>query len=139
LEIISRPIIYARQHAWFSLHVWQEQFLHVIACASIFEFVLSGEMTFRFSIADILVRTTIEFVYTLRTVIDSPTTEDLKWLLPALVFYNLFKLAVHIWATVTIFDSSWGVVQPTLGSMKVNDSRRRRWYDVGFCVVWFCL
>lgn len=139
LERISKPIIYARQHAWFSLHVWQEQVLPVIACASIIEFILRSEMTFPFSMKDMILRTVIEFIYTLRTAVDPVTRKDLKWLLPALVIYNLIKPAVHIWAMATVFDSSWGITQINVGSVKVNDLRRKRWYEVGFCVVWLSL
>jgi hypothetical protein len=62
----------------------------------IIEFIIRGEMTFRLSITDMLLRLLAEFIYMLRTAVDPPIRDDLKWLLPALVFYNLFKPGVHI-------------------------------------------
>jgi hypothetical protein len=62
----------------------------------IIEFIIRGEMTFRLSITDMLFRLLTEFIYMLRTAVDPPIRDDLKWLLPALVSYNLFKPGVHI-------------------------------------------
>jgi hypothetical protein len=111
--------------------------LWVLKISFIIEFMVRSGINFRFQMTNTLVRLILKFMYMWCAAVDPQARDDLKWLMPALVLCNLSKPV--IWAMVTVFESSSCATQQNFDDMKAKTLKRRRWYDIMFCVVWFSL
>ena len=158
LERFVHQVLYVRRSPWVALHVLPEQVYPVLACASIIEYLIRGDMTLQFSAVDGLISLFVEIVYAVATSVEfPPPIENLLWSLPAQFFYNILKPAVHVWGLMTVFDDGWvnrdtRLAVATLSSPlsaieqglqirkgEIREARAKRRYQVGFVIVWLAI
>jgi hyaluronan synthase len=162
IERLSYGLLFIKMNSWLAFHVWREEIFPLVSCVSMMEFLLRGKSTLQLAAMDFILEFLVQFTYTLITSIDSPPSwRLLAWVVPSLVFHSSLKPAVHIWGLITTLDSSWGSINtpidPAASSSPENALEKgfneasyryngkpkglvaRRWYEVGFIVVWLAI